>query len=301
MSGSVCLTDTPPPEQYNNVYPHDTRHSLEYTYSLDRLSCVRQAYFVHITLAYLVFLSGLACIIARLVPSLHQWHAMFGRLYILCMLWCMATSLLAHNVGLPVGVLVSFFIVLMGLSLGWVCIKVHQEHMRQKIVEKVDELWLSATDRSEPPSTLMSKAKQSIFSHRNLKERMLSYKAAHGALMFMSWINITGRLFASNQSGDFTCHTYPVYKQLDSAKFTGFNQPLTYVPIEDRNNITLPWSHSLIGWGVEMSIGPLVVGLFAGFMFTWGVSKSNGPTHEAHQPPDQPATKKSMMPRISPR
>jgi hypothetical protein len=266
MTERTCLTDAAP-AQHGEGYPHDTRHSLDYTYSLDRLSCARMAYFVHITFAYLVFFSGLACFAARVYPHLHPWHAMFGRLYILCMLWCMATSLIVHNVGLPVGVLVSFFVVLMGLSLGWGCIKIHQGHVQKKMMEKIVEWSSKDTPSKEALSeTIIHTIRANMFAERTAYQRLFSYKAAHGALMFMSWANIAGRLVSSNQSGDFTCHTYPVYKQLDSAKFTGLNQPLTYVPIEERSNITLPWSHSLVGWGLEMSLGPLALGLFVGWL-----------------------------------
>jgi hypothetical protein len=56
--------------------------------------------------------------------------------------------------------------------------------------------------------------KGAIIAERSVWQRFFSLKALHGILMFTSWINIVGRIFASNQSGDFTCHTYPVYKQV---------------------------------------------------------------------------------------
>lgn len=48
-----------------------------------------------------------------------------------------------------------------------------------------------------------------IAASKTFKQRLFSIKAAHGIIMFVSWINIAGRIFASDQSGDFTCHTYP--------------------------------------------------------------------------------------------
>ena len=102
-------------------YPYDSRMNLNYTYSLDRLSCVRQVWFLHIAFAYLVTLSGFACLATRILPhSMHRWHAVWGRVYILSMLWCMATAMLVHNTGLPIAVLVSFFIVLFCLTVGWI-------------------------------------------------------------------------------------------------------------------------------------------------------------------------------------
>ena len=58
----------------------------------------------------------------------------------------------------------------------------------------------------------MNKIQENILKDRNLPQRIFSLKAFHGIFMFMSWINITGRIFASNQSGDFECYTYPIYK-----------------------------------------------------------------------------------------
>jgi hypothetical protein len=123
-------------------YPYDSRISLDYTYSMDKLSCVRELYFIHITFAYLVVLSGIACFTARLYPPIRQYHALFGRAYIVCMLWCMASSLLVHNTGLPVGVLISFFIVLFGLTAGWVCAKLHQNSIHASVLETVQKVLL---------------------------------------------------------------------------------------------------------------------------------------------------------------
>jgi hypothetical protein len=246
-------------------YPKSTRVSLDYTYSLDKLSCVRQFYFIHLTFAYLVVLSGLACFAARLYPPLHSWHAFFGRSYVVCMLWCMATSLLVHNSGLPVAVLVCFLFVLLGLTLGWVCIRIHQQCMEHAVMKVVQEKIDRMVDKFKDISKEIHKARKSIAESRTIAERVLSYKAAHGALMFTSWFNVAGRLFGSNQSGDFTCHTYPVYKQLDSPKFKGANASLTYVPIEDPAYREMPWAFSLVGWSVCLGLLPLI----AAFGFGW--------------------------------
>ena len=248
-------------------YPYDSRISLDYTYSMDKLSCVRELYFIHITFAYLVVLSGIACFTARLYPPIRQYHALFGRAYIVCMLWCMGSSLLVHNTGLPVGVLISFFIVLFGLTAGWVCAKLHQNTMHASVLETVQKVLLEKKNID-----LAREMKQAISSINTSKtswrQRMVSYKAAHGMLMFMSWINRFGRMFGSNQSGDFTCHTYPVYKKLDSPKFKGLNQSLTFVPIRDPDYGKLPWARTTLeGWGVLFSIGALLFAAGVGLVY----------------------------------
>jgi hypothetical protein len=85
--------------------------------------------------------------------------------------------------------------------------------------------------------------------------------------MFTSWFNVAGRLFGSNQSGDFTCHTYPVYKQLDSPRFKGANASLTYVLIEDPAYSQMQWAFSLVGWSLCLGLLPLVVAFGFGWLY----------------------------------
>ena len=331
MTEGAC---SPALSPHPDTFPDNTRSTLDYTYSLDRWSCVRQVYFVHLVFAYLVFFSGLFCLASRVYPPLHPWHALGGRLYILSMLWCMGTSLLVHNVGLPEGVLVSFLIVLLGMTVGWGCVKLHQGHMQQEVGRRVDEmviLWLSESKVVEvkeeteehitvkhtartgseemvhkpaPLAAMMMKARSAITSERGIAARIFSYKAAHGALMFMSWVNIAGRIGSSDQKGDFACYTYPVYKQLDSPKFPeGLNTPLTYVPIKDSNYGRLPWSNSIVAWGLELSILPLVGGLaIGGAMAYYEVRYLKKKTIPLSPPLIQrTAQALEIMPKINPR
>jgi hypothetical protein len=264
-------------------YPDDTRTSLDYTYTLDKLSCVRHFYFIHVTFAYLVVLAGFACLAARVCPPLRAWHALFGRLYILLMLWCMATSLLVHNSGLPVAVLVCFLFVLLGITLGWGCIKLHQQRMQERVLDMVQAILKEAATKDQLSNLSlraeMRRARELVISSDAaapssgsvLPWRVLtSYKALHGALMFVSWINVFGRLIGSNQGGDFTCHTFPVYKQVDSPKFKGGNgAPLAFVPIRDPGYASLPWAPSLAAWSVSLSLVPLAGALLAGAAYPW--------------------------------
>ena len=96
-------------------------------------------------------------------------------------------------------------------------------------------------------------------------------------LMFVSeaFVNVPGRLGASDQSGDFACYTYPVYKQLDSAKFQGANRTLTLVPVHDPNYaaLRLLWSASDLSWGIELSLGPLAAAFVVGGIFSFCCSR----------------------------
>jgi hypothetical protein len=274
-------------------YPDDTMTNTRYTYHLDKVSCVRDVWFAHVTFAYLIVLSAIGCLVTRCLGKYRWMHVYFGRLYIIFMLWCMGTSLLVHNSGLPIAVLISFIWAIGGLSLGWIIIKLHQLQMEKKVAElmneKIEQLLLETKDpwtlkskfkgietkediQTETPGifeTLLSESRMEIIQKRSFGERMLSYKAMHGALMFMSFINIFGRIFGSNQSGDFTCHTYPYYKQIDTPKFKGFNQSLTAVQLHDPNYGKLPWAHGLHWWGIELSVGPLLLALAVGSYVAW--------------------------------
>ena len=112
---------------------YSSLYNLEYTYQFDKLSCVRTMYFVHVTLAYLVTLCGAMCFVCRLFPGIMWLHPHFGRGYIILMMWLMASSLVLHNTGLPIAVLISFVCVLGGITFGWMCIKWHQARMERLV------------------------------------------------------------------------------------------------------------------------------------------------------------------------
>jgi hypothetical protein len=45
------------------------------------------------------------------------------------MFWCMATSLLIHNTGLPMPIIVSFLYMLVSITIGWNAIKLYMSRM----------------------------------------------------------------------------------------------------------------------------------------------------------------------------
>ena len=256
----------------------DTMTNLDYTYTLDKVSCVKGVWYIHVAFALLVILAGFGCLATRMVC--HHMHVWFGRMYIICMFWCMGTSLVVHNTGLPVAVLISFVWVLSGLSLGWIMIKLHLSHVERKAYEKfgfyitgIQSEELKKKVEIDGVYTLMSQFRRDVVQLRSLRDRMISCKAAHGVLMFMSFMNIFGRIFGVTLSNGFTCHTFPYYKQVDSPKFTGLDAPLTPVPIRDANYSSLPWAHGLGYWGLELSVGPIIVALAVGVCVAWRETK----------------------------
>ena len=248
-------------------------------------------YFVHYTLACLVTFSGAACFVCRLFPCIMWLHAHFGRAYIILMMWLMATSLLLHNTGLPIAVLISFVCVLGGITVGWMCIKQHQARMEQMAFAVLNgqqiKWYKEQADQREGKIELKTlsvedfhAAKRTVASNKSWSERLFSAKAAHGIFMFISFVNILGRLGSTDHVGDFVCYTYPVYKQLDSAKFNGSSQALTFVPVHDPNYAKLPWAASDVYWGLELSVAPLAVAFVFGAVFSICVAKSNSKTKE---------------------
>lgn len=54
------------------------------------------------------------------------------------MFWCMATSLLIHNAGLPVPIIVSFIYLLVSITIGWNAIRLHMTKVSQEVAESVN-------------------------------------------------------------------------------------------------------------------------------------------------------------------
>ena len=85
----------------------------------------------------------------------------------------------------------------------------------------------------------------------------------------MSWFQITGRMFASDQSGDFTCYTYPVYKPIDTPQAGDNTDVLKLVPTHDPYWDRLPWSNSPLGFSMMTILGSLGFAIVAGAIWTY--------------------------------
>lgn len=249
-------------EDFSNFSSDD----LSYTVSFSKISCWYPMYYGHIIFCYLIVFSAIGCFVTRLHPILMPGHVWCGRAYIISMLWSTATSMLIHNTGLPVGVLFSFMWVLGGMTVAWILILVHRDMMDKKAFERVAKKIAKGVlvlKEGESLETIVKKEKGAIAEEKTLLQRIFSLKAAHGALMFMSFMNIFGRIFASDQSGDFTCHTYPYYK----AAYTesGLPEP---VEIVNEAYYNLPWGRlGLTGWAAALSLGPLLAALIFGLIW----------------------------------
>ena len=245
-------------------------YSLDYTYHYSKYSCITSFYFLHVIACYLVFLSGILCFFTRLFNSTKFLHKWMGRLYILSMLYATATSLLIHNAGLPPAVLISFIYVIGGLTIGWFLINLHQLFIQRKInkilIEKKHYI------EGEVPEYIEN-IKKEIINNKKFIKRLFSLKTFHALFMFISWFNITGRIFASDQSGDFTCYTYPVLKPINSsygftANMNLENKSLELLPTLDPHYYRLPWAGIEVTWSLILFFGPLIFGFLVGLIYT---------------------------------
>lgn len=94
---------------------------------------------------------------------------------------------------------------------GWALINVHQARMAAAAFASATERLAAAGAPPLPPgglAALVAGEKARAAASKGFVARLFSLKAVHGALMFTSWLNIAGRIFASNQRPDsFSCYT----------------------------------------------------------------------------------------------
>lgn len=269
---------------YNSTSLPSSLFDLTETTHFSKITCSKTFYFVHLVFCYLMFLSGTICFITRLIPIMKPFHKYFGNIYIQSMLYSTASSILIHNTGLPIPVLYSFAFTIVGMTIAWVLIKIHQHLIHQKATKSiVNEITIGLTNKSIQTDynkdnninldEIINNRKEIIGNELNPLQRIFSFKTFHGIFMFISWINITGRIFASDQSGNFQCYTYAIYKPnyLNSSINNDLISidNLTLVPQFDPNYDRLPWANFETGWALTLSIGPFIFALL--FATIWSV------------------------------
>jgi hypothetical protein len=191
------------------------------------------------------------------------------------MLLTTAFSLLVHNTGIPTGVLVSFIWVLGGLTIGWVVIQFHQRTMYKTALSRLDTAIACGDVKLTTLESAIAEEKNKISSEKTLFQRIFSVKTFHGLVMFTSWVNIMGQISTGNVRGEYECYTYPVYKNITSRRYTvPANGSLTLVPTQDPKYTRLPWGNREFMWGVQLSVGPMFIGLLFGTAFAyWSIRK----------------------------
>jgi len=250
-------------------------YNPNYTYSYSKYSCIREFYFAHVVFNYFIFLSGIGAFVTRLLPPKFKWiHVWFGRIYILSMLWSTVTSLLINNTGLPLATIYNFSMVMIGLTVGWIVIIFHMNNVNRAATAMVQQQIIEngGISKGSSISKMIARAKTEIADSKTWMQRFFSLKSLHGILFFASWNNLAGRIFASNQSGDFTCHTYPVYKPIDTPKYQGEGENITLVPEDDPNYDNLPWN-DMTTWVLMTIVGSLVIAAVFGIIYSYFSSR----------------------------
>lgn len=116
-----------------------------------------------------------------------------------------ATSLIIHNSGLPPSTLISFIWVLGGLCIAWVLIKFHEARMERAAMALVTQQLAAggpeAVAASKDLQGAVAAAKAQLAGAKGFAGRFFSIKAAHGIIMFVSWINIAGNEWGGEGAG----------------------------------------------------------------------------------------------------
>mmetsp|Transcript_126423 Transcript_126423/g.178453 ORF Transcript_126423/g.178453 Transcript_126423/m.178453 type:complete len:341 (-) Transcript_126423:22-1044(-) len=303
MSNETNTEDSLPLDLNGHYEDTDsTLYNPNLTYSFDKYSCVREMWFVHMVFNYFVFLSGIVCLITRIAGKRFLWiHKWSGRVYILSMLWTTCSSIVINNTGLPLATLYSFLGVMLGLSIGWIAILIYKNGIEKKAMKLAqEELVEMNADKTKDGNvdlqSLLQDCTTKVLKQKTWKERYFSLKTLHGVFFFMSWFQITGRMFASNQSGDFTCYTYPVYKPIDTPQAGDNTDVIKLVPTNDPNWDSLPWSNSPLGFSMMTILGSMAFAVVAGAIWTYfDVRKDLRDSTEENDEPSLPSAEDEAM------
>jgi len=195
-----------------------------------------------------------------------------------------ASSLIIHNTGLPGPTLIAFAFTLCGMSIGWLVIKIYQIQIRNIVTNLVEEAikQMKVVDnKTFNLKKLYNDKLIQYLNNRTWKQRYFSFKTIHGILMTLSIFGIVGRIFASDQSGDFTCNTYPVYKPVntDMGATKGMdleNKPLQLVPEDDPDYGRLPWAGVETQFAVRGFFTPVIIAAVVGLAWACIASKRMG-------------------------
>jgi len=268
------MSNPPSTINYTDHTQSSSFYSGKYTSSFDKYSCFEEFYYVHLVCCYITFLSGIFCMISRLIRRLKWTHAWFGRIYLLSMLFSTASSLLINNEGLPLAVLVNFAYCMVFLSIGWFIVIIYRQNMDREATNiAIQRVKSNATNGAEDTPQLINKIKGELADSRTFSQRLFSLKTLHGLLMVTSWVNIAGRVPFSDQSGNFSCYTYPAYKPIAWKDKDYRNEPLTLVEVHDPDYDRLPWSNGPALWASIINIGSLAGFILVAVIWSYVASK----------------------------
>eukprot|EP01125_Pyxidicula_operculata_P019421 TRINITY_DN704_c0_g1_i1.p1 TRINITY_DN704_c0_g1~~TRINITY_DN704_c0_g1_i1.p1 ORF type:complete len:261 (-),score=16.18 TRINITY_DN704_c0_g1_i1:55-837(-) len=230
---------------------------LGYTYAYSKYSCVESVYPLHIAMAYMTVLAGILAMVSRVVKVMMPYHTWFGKLFVIFMFWCMAASLLIHNTGLPLPIIVFFIFLLVTLTIGWLVIRLHTQKMEEEAFRRIDTI-VQSQKISEPIAKLFAEQKMNIANEKTFKERLFSYKALHGLMMVFCWYQMLGRTMVTNPVPGPGCWTYPAFKSS--------NGEAMFIPAEDPHYAFQGKELSFI---LSVSIPSFIFFMLFGVVYSW--------------------------------
>lgn len=192
---------------------------LDLTYAFSSYSCIQWVYPLHILSAYLLVAIGVFALASRVIPYLKQWHATFGRAFMIVMYWGYGTSILIHNTGLPLAIIVFMLTKLVALCTGWLAIKRWKSNRESDLTDRIaanvkEEMSVNGLSYRE----VVAKQKESMESERtSFASRFLTWKSLHGMLMTYAWFTMVGRTGVTNPAKFEGCRTYPAFKTAEGA------------------------------------------------------------------------------------
>lgn len=148
---------------------------------------------------------------------------------------------------------------------------IYREQLRSQALDAVQiRIAKSGIPIDSTLQAMLASATGELANGKTFVQRFVSLKALHGALFFMSWFNIAGRIFASNQSGDFTCHTFPMFKPINTKHLQAADiSELTLVAARDPNYSRLPWASGLALWNVRVILGSFAAAVVFGMVWSF--------------------------------
>ena len=96
--------------------------------------------------------------------------------------------------GLPVPVLVSFTIIITGLTFGYCIIFLHHREMNRGAFMNVQADIKASGQVPEDLQEAVAREKGRIADAKTVRQRVISWKGLHGASFFASWLGIFLRL-----------------------------------------------------------------------------------------------------------
>lgn len=218
------------------------------TVAYGRVMCVNWMYPLHVLMAYLLVVFGIAALVCRVWEPYKSWHGFFGRCFMYTMYWGYGTSLLILRYGLNYSTITFMAAKLFCLGVGYFAIRRHATLRQKEVFAKAFAMLKGGVAEGLSAEQALSRTKKSMdLEKTTLMSRLFSLKGVHGVFMTFAWYTMLGRVMSTDPSGWEGCWTYPAFKTLEGE--------IEYLPRED------PEGRDLAG---EMAFAlPITFGGFA--------------------------------------